>query len=83
MADRIKLYMDEHVPLAATRALRRRGIDVVRAQDVGLHPADDAVHLDYATRDGSVVVRRTQTFCGSMPPACITPGSPTPRNKRR
>lgn len=54
--------MDEHLPMPATRALRRRGIDVVRAQDVGLHPADDAVHLEYATRDGRVGMTQDADF---------------------
>lgn len=62
MDDRIKLYMDEHVPLAVTAALRRRGIDVVRAQDVGLHPAEDDVHLAFATGAGRVVMTQDADF---------------------
>src|SRR3954467_5201422 len=54
--------MDEHVPMPATRALRRRGIDVTRAQDVGLHPADDEVHLAFATREGRVVMTQDADF---------------------
>jgi len=38
VVDVIKLYMDEHVPMAVTKALRGRGIDVIRAQDLGNHP---------------------------------------------
>jgi hypothetical protein len=62
VADRIRLYFDEHVPLAVFRALRRRGIDVVRAQDVGLHPAEDEEHLAYATREGRVVMTQDADF---------------------
>ena len=62
MADPIKLYMDEHVAMAVTAALRRRGIDVVRAQDVGLHPADDEAHLEFATRAGRVTVTQDTDF---------------------
>ena len=62
MADPIRLYMDEHVPMAVTAALRRRGIDVVRAQDAGLHPADDEVHLEFATRAGRVAVTQDADF---------------------
>ncbi len=54
--------MDEHVALAVTAALRRRGIDVVRAQDIGLNPAEDDVHLMFATREGRVAVSRDTDF---------------------
>jgi hypothetical protein len=36
MADEIKFFMDEHVPLAVTRGLRRRGVDVLTAKE---HPS--------------------------------------------
>jgi hypothetical protein len=62
VVDPIRLYMDEHVPMAVTAALRRRGIDVIRAQDAGLHPADDQVHLEFATRVGRVMVTQDADF---------------------
>ena len=55
MADRIKFYMDEHVPRAVTAGLRRRGVDVVTAQEAGLHPAEDERHLAFAVEEARVV----------------------------
>lgn len=44
--------MDEHVPLAVTEGLRRRGVDVQRTQDAGMLHADDLAQLTYATAQG-------------------------------
>jgi hypothetical protein len=41
--------MDVHVPLAVTEALRRRGVDVLRAQDDGTERMEDAALLDRAS----------------------------------
>jgi len=41
--------MDVHVPLAVTEALRRRGVDVLRAQDDGAERMEDAALLDHAS----------------------------------
>lgn len=38
--------MDVHMPLAITEALRRRGVDVLRAQDDGNERTEDPVLLD-------------------------------------
>jgi hypothetical protein len=37
----VPLYMDVHVPLAITRQLRRRGVDVLTAQDDGFEEVED------------------------------------------
>ena len=42
----VVFYMDQHVDLAITRGLRRRGIDVLRVQDDGHDRADDEVILE-------------------------------------
>jgi predicted nuclease of predicted toxin-antitoxin system len=39
VADRLKFYMDEHVPKAVTEGLRRRGVDVITVQELGLQAA--------------------------------------------
>jgi hypothetical protein len=41
VADRIKFYMDEHVAKSVTEGLRRRGVDVVTVQELGLQAAED------------------------------------------
>ncbi len=58
----VALYMDQHVPRAITRGLRRRGVDVLRVQDDGHDRADDVVILDRAITLGRVVFTQDQDF---------------------
>jgi predicted nuclease of predicted toxin-antitoxin system len=51
----IKLYMDVHVRRAATHGLRRRGVDVVTAQEDGSARLPDPELLDRARSLGRVV----------------------------
>lgn len=44
------LYMDVHVPVAVTVGLRRRGIDVLTAQEDGARELDDEMLLDRASQ---------------------------------
>ena len=62
MADRIKFYMDEHVAKAVTEGLRRRGVDLVTMQELGLHSANDRQHLERAVQEGRVVVTQDTDF---------------------
>lgn len=62
MAGRIKFYMDEHVPKAVTEGLRRRGVDVVTVQELGLQAADDRRHLERAAEEGRVVFTQDADF---------------------
>lgn len=62
MADRLKFYMDEHVPKAVTEGLRRRGVDVITVQELGLQAVEDARHLERAAQDGRVVVTQDADF---------------------
>ncbi len=50
------------MPTAVADALRLRGIDVVRAQDVGLRCASDEQHLAFALREKRVIVTRDADF---------------------
>ncbi|MER3404413.1 MAG: hypothetical protein C4289_03950 [Chloroflexota bacterium] len=54
--------MDEHVPRAVAEGLRRRGIDVLRAQEAGMLEAADEEHLALALREGRVVVTQDADF---------------------
>jgi hypothetical protein len=58
----VSYYMDEQVPDAITRGLRRRGVDVLRVQDDGHANTDDAVILDRAAALGRVVFTHDQDF---------------------
>lgn len=62
MADRLKFYMDEHVPKAVTEGLRRRGVDVITVQELGLQAAEDVLHLERAAQDGRVVFTQDADF---------------------
>lgn len=48
----LTLYMDVHVPRAITNGLRRRGVQVVTAQEDGTAELDDPPLLDHATELG-------------------------------
>ena len=62
MADQIQFYFDEHVAAAVALGLRRRDVDVVRAQEVGLRGGSDADHLSFATRESRVLVTQDADF---------------------
>lgn len=58
----IPLLIDEHLSQALTAALRSRGVDAVRVQDVGLRSTPDPDILEWAAARGRVFVtldRRT------------------------
>ena len=55
MAGRIKFYMDEHVPPAVTEGLRRRGVDVLTAQEAQKLAASDEEHLAFALAQARVI----------------------------
>jgi hypothetical protein len=51
----VALYMDVHVPRPITRGLRRRGVDVLTAQEDGTARWEDPELLDRATQLGRVL----------------------------
>ena len=51
----LSLYMDQHVPLAITRALRGRAVDVLCTQDDGTQRMEDSRLLDRAKELGRVL----------------------------
>lgn len=51
----IRLFMDVHVPLSVTEALRDRNVDVVTAQEDGASLMTDAELLDRSTALGRVL----------------------------
>lgn len=62
MAEHLKFYTDKHIPRAVTTQLRKRGVDIIRCEDVGLGDAKDFVHLERATSEGRVVITRDADF---------------------
>jgi predicted nuclease of predicted toxin-antitoxin system len=53
---KIKFHFDEHMDKATANGLRRRGIDVTTTFDVGLLEASDPDQIEFATREGRVLV---------------------------
>lgn len=45
MADQLRFYLDENLPVEVARQLRLRGVEVVTARDLGLLDASDEQHL--------------------------------------
>ena len=56
----ITLYMDVHVPAPITRALRRRGVDVITAQEDGAREFPDDELLERATTLGRALFTRDE-----------------------
>ena len=59
---RIGFQLDDHIPSAVARALRRRGIDVETAAEAGLISAPDREQLSYAHAAGRVFVTHDPDF---------------------
>jgi len=56
--------MDVHVPLAVTKALRERGVDVLTAQEDEAAQLDDRLLLQRSTELGRVLVTQDDDFLG-------------------
>ena len=54
--------MDVHAPVAITEGLRRRGVDVLTAQDDSSDRSEDPVLLDRAMALGRVLFRQDEDF---------------------
>ncbi len=62
MPTSLKFYTDTHIAKAVAAQLRARGVDVVRCEEVGMSEASDLEHLEYATREGRVMITNDQDF---------------------
>jgi predicted nuclease of predicted toxin-antitoxin system len=60
----LKLYMDHHVPEAVTKALRRRGIDVITALEDGREKVDDEELLNRSTQLARILYTQDQDYLG-------------------
>jgi len=59
---RIAFYMDEHVPVTTSKALRRRGVDVLTAQEASMVAVPDEQHLALAVRENRIVFTQDADF---------------------
>jgi hypothetical protein len=62
----LALYMDHHVPSAITMGLRRRGVDVLTADEDGSAALEAAPLLERATVLGRVLFSKTM-ICSRSP----------------
>jgi predicted nuclease of predicted toxin-antitoxin system len=62
VAERIRLYTDEHIPRAVVRGLRERGIDTLPVSEAGMLGASDEEHLAFARREGRVLFTQDDDF---------------------
>lgn len=58
----VALYMDVHVDIAITRGLRRRGVDVLTAQEDGSATLDDSLLLDRAATLNRLLFTQDEDF---------------------
>ena len=58
----LALYMDVHVPMAVTEALRRRGLDILTSQNDGTATQGDEILLARATELGRDQFSQDQDF---------------------
>ena len=62
MADHIRFYFGQHVPGLVAQGLRRRGVDVLTAQDADRCSVSDADQLSLARIDERVLVTVDDDF---------------------
>ena len=60
----IKLYTDEHVHPAIAGALRKRGMDVLTAQEANMLGVSDEDHLQFAASQGRAILTQDSDFLG-------------------
>lgn len=58
----IRFYLDEHVPAAVCKSLRRRGIDVLTVHEVGRSGLPDDAQLAFALQAERVMVTFDSDF---------------------
>lgn len=62
MSQRIRFHLDEHIKTAIAYALRRQEIDVTTTVEAKLRTASDESQLEYASREGRVLVTHDDDF---------------------
>lgn len=62
MADSLRFYLDENVDPAIADGLRNRGVDVVAAAEAERLGLSDEEQLEFALREGRVLVTHDRDF---------------------
>ena len=62
MTDKVKFYLDEHVPNAVAEGLQRRGVDVLTVAKAGMRGFNDEKHLQFAQLEKRVLFTQDKDF---------------------
>jgi predicted nuclease of predicted toxin-antitoxin system len=62
VADEIRFFADQHFPYPVVAGIRRRGIDIVTAQEAGRCQRSDAEQLSFAQAMGRVLATFDSDF---------------------
>ncbi len=62
MTEKIRFFFDQHIPGAVARGLRRRGVEVLTAQEAGRCGDTDLEQLEFAYENEYVVVSFDSDF---------------------
>lgn len=57
-----KFYCDENVPLAVSKALKKRGIDILTAKDSGMLHREDNAQLSFAIYEKRAIITHDSDF---------------------
>jgi predicted nuclease of predicted toxin-antitoxin system len=55
VVEKVRYHLDEHVPPAIAKALRKYGIDVTTTVEAGLRTLGDREHLEFARSEGRII----------------------------
>jgi uncharacterized protein with PIN domain len=58
----MRFHLDEHVSTALATAWRLHGYDVTTAADAELLAADDELHIEYALREGRIIITHDRDY---------------------
>jgi predicted nuclease of predicted toxin-antitoxin system len=58
----LKYFTDKHIPKVVTEQLRKRGVDVLRCEDVGMDMASDPELLEFATQEDRALISFDKDF---------------------
>jgi predicted nuclease of predicted toxin-antitoxin system len=62
VSEKLRLYLDEHVPGPVARGLRRRGVDVLTTQEADRTGSADREQLEFARQEGRMLVTFDSDF---------------------
>lgn len=58
----LSLLCDEHIPYPIVEGLRRRGLNVVTVQEIGLSSEEDKTIMDRAQKEGRIIYTQDADF---------------------